>query len=204
MKKQTNQHSIKLLSLAIVAAIMIIIGTAFSASAQDQPTFKVGDKVWAYYADWRKGEIIEIKDGLYQVHFDNDWKQWVKPAEVRVRRQIVASTEFGTGLMTEEQVLSFVQTKTKNNSITGLEKMEVIEELVEAIKARGVNFRYEVGTDFYNKFNSSGVSDSTTTFPLQANYGAPTTESWLMGAWNMTKIGGVADYVKNNRVYRQH
>ena len=290
MKQQTNLHSIKLLSLKMVAAMAIIVSATISASAQDQPafkvgdrvevqwssggnwykavilsinenndgkykvkydtwgisnsadpklmrldnptgepnaqpaasaksgnkqtapnttviqnqsTFKVGDQVWAYYGDWRKGKIIEIKDGSYRVHFDNDWKQWVAPEKVRARKQFVLSTEFGTGLMTEEQVLSFVQTKTKNNSITGLEKMEVIEELVETIKARGVNFRYEVGTDFHNKFSSSGVSDSTTTFPLQANYGAPITESWLMGAWSMTKIGATVDYIKNNRVYRQ-
>lgn len=41
MKKQTKLHSIKLLSLAIVAAITII-GATFSAMAQNQPTFKVG------------------------------------------------------------------------------------------------------------------------------------------------------------------
>src|SRR5688572_6028070 len=116
MKKQTDLHPIKSNSLAIVAAIAIIVGTAFSASAQEQTTFKVGDRVWANYGDWMKGEIIEIKDGSYQVHFDNDWKQWVAPQKVRSRQQIVASTEFGTGPMTEEQVLSFVQTKTKNNS----------------------------------------------------------------------------------------
>jgi hypothetical protein len=67
------------------------------------------------------------------VHFDNDWKEWVAPEEVRARKQFVLSTEFGTGLMTEEQILGFVQTKTKNNSITGLEKMEVIDELIETI-----------------------------------------------------------------------
>jgi hypothetical protein len=60
-----------------------------------------------------------------------------------------------------------------------------------------------VGTDFHTNFSSSGISDSTTTFPLQANYGAPTTEGWLLGAWGMTKIGATVDYVKNNRVYRQ-
>ena len=39
MKKQTNLHSIKLLSLAMVAAITIIISAGISASAQDQPTY---------------------------------------------------------------------------------------------------------------------------------------------------------------------
>jgi hypothetical protein len=50
---------------------------------------KVGDQVWAYYGDWRKGKIIEIKDGSYQVHFDNDWKEWVASEKVRARKQFV-------------------------------------------------------------------------------------------------------------------
>jgi hypothetical protein len=61
MKKQTL-HSIKLLSLAIVAAITIIIGATFSASAQDKPTFKVGDRVEALPSGtkWVKGTIVAI------------------------------------------------------------------------------------------------------------------------------------------------
>ncbi|MCY7346698.1 MAG: hypothetical protein LH614_10830, partial [Pyrinomonadaceae bacterium] len=40
-------------------------------------------------------------------------------------------------------------------------------------------------------------------FPLRDNYGEPTKEKELMGAWNLGKIGAAVDYVKNNRVYRQ-
>ncbi len=41
MKKQTNLHSIKLLSLAMVAAITIIIGAGISVSAQQpKPVLK--------------------------------------------------------------------------------------------------------------------------------------------------------------------
>jgi hypothetical protein len=61
MKKQTNLHSIKLLSLVIFAAITIIIGTAFSAIAQDQPTYKVGDRVEAKpVSSWKKATIVAI------------------------------------------------------------------------------------------------------------------------------------------------
>lgn len=45
MKKQTNLHIIKFLLLVIVAAVVTILGTSLSASAQDQPKFKVGDRV---------------------------------------------------------------------------------------------------------------------------------------------------------------
>ncbi len=64
MKKQTNSHSIKSLSLAIVAAITIIIGTAFSASAQEQPIYKVGDRVEAKpISSWKKATIVAIALG---------------------------------------------------------------------------------------------------------------------------------------------
>jgi len=63
MKKQTNLHSIKLLSLAIITTITIIIGTAFTVSAQDQPTYKVGDRVEADpigLEKWRKATVIKV------------------------------------------------------------------------------------------------------------------------------------------------
>ena len=62
MKRQTNLHTIKLLSLAMVAAITIIIGAAFPAAAQDKPNFKVGDRVEALPSGtkWVKGTIVAI------------------------------------------------------------------------------------------------------------------------------------------------
>ena len=35
------------------------------------------------------------------------------------------------------------------------------------------------------------------------NYGRPTQQSWLIGPWNLGKIGGAVEYTKNNRTYRQ-
>ncbi|MDQ3800422.1 MAG: hypothetical protein M3384_13320 [Acidobacteriota bacterium] len=61
MKKQTNLHSIKLLSLAMVAVITIIIGASLPTSAQDQPTYKVGDRVEAKpVSSWKKATIVAI------------------------------------------------------------------------------------------------------------------------------------------------
>lgn len=61
MEKQSNLHSIKLLSLAIVAAITIIVGTTISISAQDQPNYKVGDRVEAKPINsWKKATIVAI------------------------------------------------------------------------------------------------------------------------------------------------
>ena len=88
MKKQTNLHSIKLLSLAIVAAI--IIGTTFPASAQDQPTYKVGDRVEADpigLEKWRKATVIKVlrtpagSVGGYVVRMDDEKEYTGAPME---------------------------------------------------------------------------------------------------------------------------
>lgn len=88
MKKQPTLHLIKLLSLAIVAAITIIIGATVSISAQDQPTYKVGDTIEVQSGGiWSKAEIHEARDGLYRIrpagrttyHYD----EWVKADRMR-------------------------------------------------------------------------------------------------------------------------
>jgi hypothetical protein len=62
MKKQTNVRSIKLLSLAILAAVTIIFGANTSASAQDKPKFKVGDRIECDNSGsgkyWDKGTVV--------------------------------------------------------------------------------------------------------------------------------------------------
>ena len=87
MTKQTNLHPIKILSLAIAAAITIIIGATFSASAQQQPTFKVGDTVEVQSGTiWYKSKILEIKDGSYKINYDgfgNGSVEWVKADRMR-------------------------------------------------------------------------------------------------------------------------
>lgn len=69
MKKPTPVRSIKLLSLSIVAAVTIIFGATISASAQDKPTFKVGDRIECRTSGggnyWYKGNIVPFQDGDY-------------------------------------------------------------------------------------------------------------------------------------------
>lgn len=71
------------------------------------------------------------------------------------------------------------------------------------IKQRGLDFRYSTSlTDFRSQLNKVGTSGEIS-FSLQDNYGRPTKQSWLMGTWNLVKIGGAVEYVNNNRLYRQ-
>ena len=114
----------------------------------------------------------------------------------------MATTDFGTGLMTQEQILSFLQGKLGDKPYAP-GSVEIKKELAEMIKARGLDFRHESSTDFYSKIAKYGANTSDLDFPLTYNYGEPTKESWLMGAWNLGKIGAAVDYVRNNRIYRQ-
>jgi hypothetical protein len=70
MKKQVNVRSIKLLSLAIGAAVTIIFGANISASAQDKPKFKVGDRIECDNSGsgkyWDKGTVVPfLEHDLY-------------------------------------------------------------------------------------------------------------------------------------------
>jgi len=61
MKKQTNLPLLTSLSLTIAAAITIIIGATLPAAAQDQPIYKVGDRVEAKpISSWKKATIVAI------------------------------------------------------------------------------------------------------------------------------------------------
>jgi hypothetical protein len=110
---------------------------------------------------------------------------------------------FGTGLMTQQQILSFLQTKLGDKPFQNPRREEIKKELAEMIKARGLDFRFDSTMDFYSKLNKYVAMTSDITFPLSYNYGEPTKESWLTGAWQLSKIGAVVDYEKNNRIYRQ-
>lgn len=69
MKKQINLHSIKLLSLAIVAAVTIIVSANVPASAQGKPKFKVGDRIECDptgAGHWHEGVVVPFnKDDRY-------------------------------------------------------------------------------------------------------------------------------------------
>ena len=87
MKKQTYLHCIKLLSLAMVVAMAIIIGSTFSASAQDQSTFNVGDTIEVQLnGTWSKARLLEVKDGSYRINYPDKtyhYDEWVKADRMR-------------------------------------------------------------------------------------------------------------------------
>jgi len=113
------------------------------------------------------------------------------------------TNDFGTGLMTQADVLNFLQTRLGDKPFQNPRRDEIKKELAEMIKARGLDFRFSSTSDFYSKINKYVAMTSDISFPLSYNFGAPTRESWLTGAWQLSKIGAAVDYVKDSRVYRQ-
>lgn len=113
-------------------------------------------------------------------------------------------TDFGRGLMSQADVLSFLQTKIGDKPFENPRREEFKKLLAEMIKARGLDFRYsETGADFQRQLAKYNAITSDVSFPLRDNYGEPTKQGWLMGSWNLGKIGAAVDYVRDNRVYRQ-
>ncbi len=112
----------------------------------------------------------------------------------------------GGGLTTEAEILSFLKTRlgAEPLSIPYEKRHQTGKELIAMLKQRGLNFRAEVGSPFYRDLGKFGAGDSSLWFSLRDNYGPPTRQNWLMGAWNLSKIGGVVDYVVKDRVMRQN
>lgn len=109
----------------------------------------------------------------------------------------------GNGLLTQADVLQFLRSRLGEEPFAHPRRAEIKEELAVLIKRRGVNFRYENLSDFSNQLGKFGAS-SEIIFPLQANFGPPTRQEWLMGRWNLSKIGATVDYKgRDGYRYRQ-
>jgi len=231
MIKQANLHRIGSLVLMIIGLLVV---TDIQASAQKKdyvPGEKIEYKSSGYPETWEEATFVRAtSDGSQPIirqkpnEFSTEGFQratsWAEirtlPAQAAVKTpagEIKAGINqtapgptkgFGKGLMTQAQVLSFLQTKVGDKPYENPRRDEILKELAEMIKQRGLNFRYSsLLTDFNKKLAKHGANTSDISFPLQDNYGAPTQQSWLMGAWKLGKIGAAVDYVKNNRVYRQ-
>jgi len=230
MMKQTNFQRIGSLVLMTIALLFIADIPASAQKKDYKPGEKIEWKTSNYPETWEEATFIRatpdgsqpiIREKPNEFHKDGfqrgtSWtdirplsaksadKATVNDAEAdNYKTASATTTDFGTGLMTQEQVLSFLQTKLGDKPFQNPRREEIKKELAEMIKARGLDFRHESSTDFYSKIAKYGANTSDLDFPLTYNYGEPTRESWLMGAWNLGKIGAAVDYVRNNRVYRQ-
>ena len=125
-----------------------------------------------------------------------------KPAAPEAAVGTVAAAVTGS-LMTKAEILGYLETRLGAEPFAHPQREQIKKELAEAIKRRGVNFRYESVSDFSNQLGKYGAS-SDIVFPIQANFGPPTQQPWLMGKWSLSKIGATVDRKGNDGyIYRQ-
>lgn len=114
----------------------------------------------------------------------------------------------GNGPMSQEDVIGFVAARVAPGDPFNPRHDPVKAELVQEIKRRGLTFSYKAATAegkaFHKRLCQYIGAGTEVTFPLRANYGAPTQQSYLMADWNMEVHGGVVDSVDNNRVVRHN
>ncbi len=138
-----------------------------------------------------------------------------KPAKTKTKRVAKASpaappaltgppapAPLAGALLTQAEILDFLRTRLGPEPFVHPQHSQIKAELAQMIKARGLAFRYETLSDFSNQLSKFGAT-SDITFPLGDNFGPPTQRSWLLGNWNLGKIGAAVDYTKDNRVFRQ-
>ncbi len=231
MNKPTNWRRIG--SLVLTTIVLLFIADQASAQKKDyKPGEKIEWKSSGYPETWEEVTFVQptpdgsqpiIRQMPNQFHKDGfqqatSWDK-IRPVSAKATNKVpiddtdaddsattpATITDLGTGLMTQEQVISFLQAKIGDKAFTNPPReAEFRKELAEMIKARGLDFRFSSSdTVFWKKLAKYGAITSDVSFPLSYNYGEPTSEKELMGAWNLGKIGVATSYVKNNRVYRQ-
>jgi hypothetical protein len=232
MKKQTNWQRIGSVVLTTIAILFTAHIQASAQKKDYKPGEKIEYKSSGYPEVWEEATFVRatpdgsqpiIREKPNEFHKDGfqrgtSWANIRPLGVIKTTREKEPKTEepentqettettngLGSGLMTQADVLSFLQIKLGDKPFANPRREELKTELAEMIKQRGLNFRYsEVSQDYSSKLAKYGANTSETVFPLRDNYGEPTKQAWLMGAWNLGKVGAAVDYVRNNRVYRQ-
>ena len=106
------------------------------------------------------------------------------------------------GPMSQREILDYLAAKLGDKPFQHPQREQIRRELADAIKKRGVDFRYEAVSDFSNQLGKYGAT-SEITFPIADNFGPPTPRKWLYGAWTMDIIGAPTYFVKGNSLYRR-
>lgn len=184
------------LVLSILSSLFL---TASVVTAQVKSP-RVGDRV--DYPNlgqgWEQGTIVEVDSNnlMVKVHRVNGMDQWfgdgaVRPATASTRA-VPTPPMTGTGLVTKDEVLSYVTSYGQlNGHYTG--SPEVCQAVSLAIKARGAQFRYSYSE--MAPVASAGCVAGSWPIPtaVALNYGTPKQLGWLMGKWNLSVIAPTLD-----------
>ena len=232
MKAQTKWQRVGTIVLMTIALIFIADIQASAQRKDYKPGERIEWKSSGYPEKWDEAIFVRatpdgsqpiIREMPNEFHKDGFERgtSWADIRPLGTKKKIVNNEEktqdpedtentlettkdFGTGLMSLAEVLSFLQTKLGDKPFQNPRREEIKKELAEMVKARGLDFRYaDISQESSGKLAKYGANTSEVSFPLRDNYGAPTKESWLMGSWNLGKIGATVNYVKGGRVYTQ-
>lgn len=202
---------------------------AFLQEEAFQPGERVEYRASKFPEKWEAGVVLKILPGGVQLlirekpteFFPEGFERAYYFSEVRriaarpikppsASNEQPANADRPTGLgsapggapMTQAEVLQFLRTRLGDNPFQHPDLERIRKELGETINRRGVNFRYDVPSDFANELAKFGAT-SEITFPIDANFGPPTQRSRLMGTWSMDIIGVTVDFVREGWVVRQ-
>lgn len=106
-------------------------------------------------------------------------------------------------LLTQGEIRAFLQDRLGETPFADSRKLQQTKlDLAELIKKRGLNFRYEVLSDFGKQIGKFGMT-SEVAFPLQSNFGSPTKLAWLIGDWALGKIAPTVTHIRGDYLVTQ-
>lgn len=88
----------------------------------------------------------------------------------------------GTGPLSKQQIIDYLKARVGTDG-PHPKKEATSKAVVEAIKKRGVNFKY--GWQDMSAFLGAGA-DTTVGYAISDNYGAPVQMPWLFGPWDLS------------------
>lgn len=93
--------------------------------------------------------------------------------------------------MSQRDVLGFLRGRLGDNP-WGPNRQQVLKEFAQEVKGRGVNFRLDLNSQFYQELAKMGAT-SEITFPINDNFGPPPGRDSLFGTWK-TEVNAPAVY----------
>jgi hypothetical protein len=109
----------------------------------------------------------------------------------------------GTGLMSQQDVLGFLQARLgTGDPFMNPRREAVLQALREEILRRGVDFHRQAIGPFANELAKYGAL-SNVTYALSNNFGPPAALSDLTGKWRIAKVGATTSVTRNNRAYQR-
>lgn len=109
----------------------------------------------------------------------------------------------GAGLMSQQDVLSFLQNRLgSGDPFMNPRREQALQELRKEILRRGVSFRYHSIGQFANEIGKFGAPTGVT-FAMSENYGPPAKRISLFGKWYIAKVGATTTLSRGGDVYQR-